>query len=179
MRRWMKALGLATVVISISGAQAAQPGKDIWGAIGTMAGHTFVALHDGAPQTIVQFDWKTPGKVLVVHGLTSVGATFKAQYTLDPKSGRIQEVNQRGDKTYVSEYRATPDGFVEGGDQDGTQVRRIFRKSSAVTYDTSNQSLIKGAWQTTRKDGTFILASPEWIKSLGWKPAAPQRPAAR
>jgi hypothetical protein len=58
-------------------------------------------------------------------------------------------------------------------------VRRIFRKSSAVTYDTSNQTLIKGTWQTTRKDGAFILASPEWVKSLGWRPAAPPKPAAR
>ena len=164
---WSAALGLV-MAVSASGApaQAADP----WGAIGTMAGHTWVAVHDGAPQTVVDFRWEKPGRVLVVEGLTSAGQAFKAQYTLDPATGRIEELNWRGAKTYRSQYRATADGFVEGGDQDGTPVRRIFRRTSAVTFDTTNQSQIKGVWRTDRKDGTFILASPEWVRSLGWRP---------
>jgi hypothetical protein len=140
-----------------------------------MADHTWIAVHEGAPQTIVDFRWEKQGQVLVVNGLTSTGQVFKAQYTLDPAKGRIEELNWRGDKTYRSQYRATPGGFVEFGDQDGVQVRRIFKRTSATTFDTTNQSRIEGVWRTTRKDGTFILASPEWVKSLGWKPLEPSR----
>jgi hypothetical protein len=162
-------LGLAALA---SGAAAQAQPRDPWGAIGTWAGKTWIAVH-GQPTTIVSFKWERPGQVLDVEGLTSAGQTFKGTYTLDRATGRIVELNMRNGKTYRSDYKATPDGFVEGGDQDGVQVRRIFKKTSSVTFSTNNQSLINGKWQTTREEGAFVLASPEWVKALGWKAKAP------
>jgi hypothetical protein len=182
MGRRAAALGLALAVLAVgvqaqakdqAGDRGSDRTKDLWGALGAMAGHTFVAVHDGSPQTVVDFRWDKPGQVLVVNGLTSMGQAFKAEYRLDPATGRIDELNWRGAKTYRSVYRATPDGFVESGDQDGVQVRRIFRRTSATTFDTTNQSQIKGVWRTTRQNGTFILASPEWVKTLGWTARKP------
>ena len=171
MIRWMNALILATTFLWPCkpgvAEEAVQKGQ--WGPLVDMAGHDWVAVHDGMPTTIVKFRWEKPGQLLVVTGLNRSGATFKGQYELQPETGQIQLLNRRGGNLYRSDYKPTADGFVEEGQQDGVQVRRIYRRVSETTFISVNQSLVAGVWQTTRNAGTFIEASPEWTKELGWQ----------
>ena len=165
----MAVVGMAVAALGTAQAdEAAQ--KKVWGPLWDMAGHDYVALHDGAPATVVNFRWESRGAVIAIDGLNSTGGTFKGEYKLDPASGKIAELNHRAGKLYVSEYKPTADGFVEGGDQDGVQVRRIFTKVNATTFISRNETLTKGRWTITRNDGTFIQAAPEWVKQLGFKP---------
>jgi hypothetical protein len=174
MKQGMMALVFGVVLAAPGFAQADDAAqKKVWGPLWDMAGHDYVAVHDGMPATIASFRWEKPGAVLTVNGLNSTGGTFKAQYQLDAATGRIQESNRRAGKLYLSEYKPTKDGFVEGGDQDGQQVRRVYTKVSGAAFVSINQTLVKGIWQTTRRDGTFIQASPEWVKQLGWKAKTP------
>jgi len=145
--------------------------ESIWGPLADMAGHDWVAVHAGKPTTAVHFRWDKPGQSIIVTGRNSTGGGFNGKYVLQSRTGEIQELNCRNGKIYRSAYKAVPRGFVEEGEQDGAQVRRIYHQVSATTFVSLNQSLVNGQWQTTRSDGTFVEASPEWVKGLNW----PQR----
>jgi hypothetical protein len=175
MKHWIM-LGLAGLGAWAMPAGAEEAvSKAVWGPLADMAGHDYIGVRDGTPQTIASFHWEKPGAVLAVDGFASTGPTFKGQYSLDPATGRVVETNRRNGKLYRSDYAPIKDGFTEGGDQDGVQVRRTFRLVNRTSFVSRNESQEKGVWKVTREDGFFIQASPDWVKQLGWKSKTPPK----
>jgi hypothetical protein len=172
MRRGMVTICVIALMAATCGFARCDSAQNqgVWGPLADMAGHDWVAVHAGAPTTIVKFRWKRPGRLLTATGANSSGNTFKVEYELQP-AGRITELNQRNGKLYRSEYKRTPNGFVEQGEQDGRQVRRVYRQVSETTFVSRNETFMDGAWKITRNDGTFVMASPAWLAQLGWWPA--------
>lgn len=169
MKRWMLGLGVFGLVAAMAPAGAEQAAPNAaWGLLPKMAEHDYIGVRDGVPQTIASFHWEKPGALLRVDGFSSAGSSFTSRYSVNPATGRVGETVQRNGKLYRADFTPIKDGFIESGDQDGVQVRRIFRLVNATDFVSHNESLVNGAWKTTRKDGFFIQASPDWVKQLGW-----------
>jgi tetratricopeptide (TPR) repeat protein len=152
------------------GRAVAPTARSAWGPLAGMAGQTWMEV-DGEPQQYITFKWDVPGQVLSFSGLDRHGQETTGAFQLNPANETITEQTTHSGQTVTAQMEVSDNAYVETIQTNGQYERVSYTQTGGSSFDVSIAVPKDNDWQVV-KTTKLVLASPDLVAALGWKPVA-------
>lgn len=165
-------MGAASPQMAANGTAPAGVG---WGPLARLPGRYWI-VSTVKPIMYVRYEWAKVGISIIYAGHDALGNCIEGQYFLDPVTNAIRSNSTYRKRQTVASVEVAPDSYTETGKGGSGPEKQITALQSDGTFTIATQKPKGKDWQTISV-ATFMPASEEIIRSLGWPTDAPERPS--